>query len=87
MPVCQNDHTLITFTLRTREAVLSAMLVEVLLYGLGLELRLMDLGDSVPLPPFKRPGKLLSRLGRVGRGMLGNNCVCWVKYETDFGCM
>lgn len=53
------------------------------MYGLGLELRLKELGDSAPLPPFKRPGKLLRRLGSVGRGMVGSNCEGWFNYEAD----
>jgi hypothetical protein len=72
LAVFQTTPTLITLTRSIRVAALSAMVV--LLYGLGLELRLKELGDSAPLPPFKRPGKLLSRLGRFGRGMVGSNC-------------
>jgi hypothetical protein len=73
---------LITLTFNTKYAALSGIVLE--LYGLGLELRLIETGDSAP--PFKRPGKLLSRLGSVGRGMIGNDDWNWFNYEAGVDC-
>lgn len=52
-----------------------------LLYGFGDELRLSELGRS-PLP-FRRPGKLERRLGRVGRSISVANALYVGRYTTS----
>lgn len=54
----------------------------VLLCAFGEQLRLRELGDSAP--PFKRPGRPLRRLGRVGRGIsVANALLRSSRYTTS----